>query len=172
MQILDAAIPLPGLPVITVFPLVARYGQNILVPADEEKAKVIAFDEINKSPKENKRRLTAQIWATKGFLDKAKGNLLGMEIVTDRGSRTLKVSQSGYMQEILNNYRMDNGKSVSVPLGAHFKTSLMYWMVSVTRPDIAYDVSIGTADVGLVYGRDQGKHLDVVSVFPGCSDYG
>ncbi|GKB52121.1 retrovirus-related pol polyprotein from transposon TNT 1-94 [Tanacetum coccineum] len=114
--------------------------------------------------------------------------ILGMEIVRDRGSRTLKVSQSGYVQKILNNYRMDNGKSVSVPLGAHFKVSLkdcpsndwdvermskvpyanavgslMYLMVC-TRPDIAYAVSIVSrylANPGLVYGRDQGKHVDV-----------
>ncbi|GJW07711.1 retrotransposon protein, putative, ty1-copia subclass [Tanacetum coccineum] len=114
--------------------------------------------------------------------------ILGMEIVRDKGSRTLKVSQSGYVQKILNNYRMDNGKSVSVPLGAHFKVSLkdcpsndwdvermskvpyanvvgslMYLMVC-TRPDIAYAVSIVSrylANPGLVYGRDQGKHVDV-----------
>ncbi|GJX46763.1 retrovirus-related pol polyprotein LINE-1 [Tanacetum coccineum] len=104
---------------------------------------------------------------------------------------------------------MDNVKSVSMPLEAHFKVSLkdcpsndwdverisevpyanavgslMYLMVC-TRPDIAYVVSIvsmylanpgknhweavkwilkylkGTANVGLVYGRDQGKHMDV-----------
>nr|GEV76819.1 hypothetical protein [Tanacetum cinerariifolium] len=66
--------------------------------------------------------------------------ILGMEIIRDRGSRTLKVSQSGYVQKSLNNYRMDNVKSVSVLLGAHFKD---------------------TANVGLVYGRDQGKHVDV-----------
>ncbi|GKG22374.1 retrovirus-related pol polyprotein from transposon TNT 1-94, partial [Tanacetum coccineum] len=36
--------------------------------------------------------------------------ILGMKIVRDRGSRTLKVSQSGYVQKIPNNYRMDNGK--------------------------------------------------------------
>nr|GEW57573.1 retrovirus-related Pol polyprotein from transposon TNT 1-94 [Tanacetum cinerariifolium] len=107
--------------------------------------------------------------------------------------------------------RVDNGKSISMPLGAHFKVSLkdcpssnydveiiskvpyanvvdslMYLMVC-TRPDIAYDVSIvsmylvnpgknhwdavkwilkylkGTADVGIVYGKDQGKHVDVDS---------
>ncbi|GKB73282.1 retrotransposon protein, putative, ty1-copia subclass [Tanacetum coccineum] len=94
--------------------------------------------------------------------------ILGMEIVRNRGSRTLKVSQSGYVQKILNNYRMDKGKSVSVPLGAHFKVSLkdcslMYLMVC-TRPDIAYAVSIVSrylANPGLVYGRDRGKHVDV-----------
>nr|GEV84260.1 putative reverse transcriptase domain-containing protein [Tanacetum cinerariifolium] len=106
----------------------------------------------------------------------------GMKFVRDRGSRTLKVSQSGYVQIFLNNYRMDNGKSVYVPLGAHFKVSLKDCL---SKPDITYAVSIvsrylanpgknhweevkwilkylkGTADVGLVYDRDQGKHIDV-----------
>ncbi|GKC65856.1 hypothetical protein Tco_1098454, partial [Tanacetum coccineum] len=36
-----------------------------LVLADEEKAKAIAFDEINKSPEENKRRLTVATVAEK-----------------------------------------------------------------------------------------------------------
>ncbi|GKB54031.1 hypothetical protein Tco_0904784 [Tanacetum coccineum] len=109
----------------------------------------------------------------------------------------------------MNNYGVNNGKSVYVPLEAQFKVSLkdcpsndldvermskvpyanvvgslMYLMVC-TRPDIAYVVSIvsrylanpgknhyeavkwifkylkGTADICLVYGRDQGKHVDV-----------
>nr|GEW55463.1 retrotransposon protein, putative, Ty1-copia subclass [Tanacetum cinerariifolium] len=159
----------------------------------------------------------SEIEYTKGLLRKEfdmkelgpARKILGMEIFRDRGNRTLKVSQSGYVQKILNNYRVDNGKSVFVPLGAHFKVSLkdcqsndwdveiiskvpyanvvgslMYLMVC-TRSDIAYAVSIvsrylanpgknhweavkwilkylkGTADVGLVYGRDQGKHVDV-----------
>ncbi|GJZ51434.1 retrovirus-related pol polyprotein from transposon TNT 1-94 [Tanacetum coccineum] len=85
--------------------------------------------------------------------------ILGMEIVRDRDSRTLKVSQSGYVQKILNNFRMDNGKSVYVPLGAHFKVSL-----KDCPPDITYAISIVSgylANPGLVYGRDQGKHVDV-----------
>ncbi|GJX06150.1 hypothetical protein Tco_0194082 [Tanacetum coccineum] len=50
--------------------------------------------------------------------------ILGMEIVWDRDSQTIKVSKSGYVQKILNNYIVDDGKSVSVPLGANFKVSL------------------------------------------------
>ncbi|GJV73377.1 zinc finger, CCHC-type containing protein [Tanacetum coccineum] len=34
----------------------------------------------------------AEIWATKGFLDKAKGNVFGMKIVRDQSGNTLKVS--------------------------------------------------------------------------------
>ncbi|GJQ92313.1 retrovirus-related pol polyprotein from transposon TNT 1-94 [Tanacetum coccineum] len=90
----------------------------------------------------------SEIEYTKGLLQKEfdmkelspARKILGMDIVRDRGSRTLKVSQSGYVQKILNNYKVDNSRSVFVPLGAHFK---------------------GTADVGLVYGRNQGKHVDV-----------
>ncbi|GJS23120.1 retrotransposon protein, putative, ty1-copia subclass [Tanacetum coccineum] len=85
--------------------------------------------------------------------------ILGMEIVRDRSSRTLKVSQSGYVQKILNNYRVDNGKLVSMPLGAPFIVSLKDY-----ASDIAYAVSIVSkylANLGLVYGRDQGKHIDV-----------
>ncbi|GJV80978.1 retrotransposon protein, putative, ty1-copia subclass [Tanacetum coccineum] len=193
----------------------------------------------------------SEIKYTKGLLRKEFNmkelgparKILGMEIVRDRGSRTLKVSQSGYVQKILNNYRSKLHKSslkfgqiacfvpslvklhksaepcgetfgasivpagtilapkvshrddpctfsVSVPLGAHFKISLkdcpssdwdlermskvpyanvigslMYLMVC-TRPDIAYVVSIVSrylANPGLVYGRDQGKHVDVDS---------
>ncbi|GJU72776.1 retrovirus-related pol polyprotein from transposon TNT 1-94 [Tanacetum coccineum] len=88
---------------------------------------------------------------------------------------------------------MDNGKSVSVPLGAHFKVSLKDcpsndWDVErmvrlrllgyawlhcekdfLVNPGKNHWEAVkwilkylkGTADVGLVYGRDQGKHVDV-----------
>ncbi|GJT03685.1 retrovirus-related pol polyprotein from transposon TNT 1-94 [Tanacetum coccineum] len=92
--------------------------------------------------------------------------ILGMEIARDRSRKILRVSQSGYVSKILNNFRIDNGKPVQMPLGGHFKLSLkdcpvrdcdvertskvpyanavgslMYLMVC-TRPDIAYAVSV------------------------------
>ncbi|GJS62986.1 retrotransposon protein, putative, ty1-copia subclass, partial [Tanacetum coccineum] len=50
--------------------------------------------------------------------------ILGMEIIRDRSRKILRVSQSGYVSKILNNFRIDNGKSVQMPLGGHFKLSL------------------------------------------------
>nr|GEV73518.1 ribonuclease H-like domain-containing protein [Tanacetum cinerariifolium] len=41
----------------------------------------------------------AEIWATKGLLDKAKGNIFGMEIVRDQTCNTLRVSQSRFYNE-------------------------------------------------------------------------
>nr|GFA62783.1 zinc finger, CCHC-type [Tanacetum cinerariifolium] len=43
----------------------------------------------------------AEIWATKGLLDKAKRNILGMKIVRDQSGYTLRVSQSRFYKEKL-----------------------------------------------------------------------
>nr|GEZ44816.1 zinc finger, CCHC-type [Tanacetum cinerariifolium] len=56
----------------------------------------------------------AKTWATKGFPDKAKENVLGMEIVRDQTGNTLRVSQS----------RIHNKKLVQTLLKGHSTLSL------------------------------------------------
>ncbi|GJY32224.1 hypothetical protein Tco_0415719 [Tanacetum coccineum] len=56
----------------------------------------------------------AEIWATKGLLDKAKGNVLGMKIIRDQSGNTLRVSKS----------RFYKGKLVQTLLEGHTILSL------------------------------------------------
>nr|GEW06645.1 retrotransposon protein, putative, Ty1-copia subclass [Tanacetum cinerariifolium] len=121
-------------------------------------------------------------------LEEAK-KILGVEIVKDRSRKILRVSQSGYISKILNNLRIDNGKLVQMLLSGHFKLSLkdcpvrdcdvkrmsmvpylansgknhweaVKWILNYLR---------GTANVGLVYGTDRSKHMDVTGFVD--SDY-
>ncbi|GKG22104.1 hypothetical protein Tco_0384699, partial [Tanacetum coccineum] len=43
----------------------------------------------------------AEIYGSKGFVDKAKGNVLSIEIVRDQSGHTLRLSQFGVYNEML-----------------------------------------------------------------------
>lgn len=47
--------------------------------------------------------------------------ILGMRIIRDRTNGTLKLSQTKYVKKALNRFGMDGAKSVSTPLGGHFR---------------------------------------------------
>lgn len=91
--------------------------------------------------------------------------ILGMNIVRDRKNSTISLNQVSYVKKILSKFKMENAKSVNVPLAGHFILSksqcpqseselkemenvsysnaigsIMYLMVS-TRPDLAYALS-------------------------------
>lgn len=96
----------------------------------------------------------------------AARKILGIEIVRDREKGTVKLSQEGYLNKVLELYNMEQSKQVLTPLGAHLKMSaatesdlqkdedymksvpysnavgsIMYSMIG-TRPDLAYLVGI------------------------------
>ncbi|GJR12385.1 hypothetical protein Tco_0795037 [Tanacetum coccineum] len=73
--------------------------------------------------------------------------ILGMEIVRDRGSRTLKVEGLS-----IDRLRCGNNEYLTNPCKTY--NEAVKWILKYLK---------GTTDVGLVYGRNQGKHVDVDS---------
>ena len=92
--------------------------------------------------------------------------ILGMHIIRDRVSKTLFLSQTGYVEKVLSRFGMKESKPVLTPLGAQFRLSkqeepkeyeevehmknipytsvvgcIMYAMVC-TRPDLAYGIGV------------------------------
>ncbi|GJQ96508.1 retrotransposon protein, putative, ty1-copia subclass [Tanacetum coccineum] len=110
----------------------------------------------------------AEIGSTKSLLKKefdmkelgeAK-KILGMEIVRDWSRRIPRVSQSGYVSKILNNFRIDNGKSVQMPLDGNFKLSLKDFPVrdcDVERDE--YLANSGFVDSDYAKDPDKGRSI-------------
>ena len=98
--------------------------------------------------------------------------IFGIEISRHRANGRLWLSQEGYMEKVLEMYKMEQSKEVVTPLGAHMKFryatkeqlrddedymrtvpyanavgSLMYSMIC-TRPDLAYPVGIVSRFMG------------------------
>ena len=52
---------------------------------------------------------------------KRKLDKLRMRIIRDKRNHKLKLSQGGYIENVLERFRMKNEKLVSTPLAIHFK---------------------------------------------------
>nr|GEX01831.1 zinc finger, CCHC-type [Tanacetum cinerariifolium] len=85
----------------------------------------------------------AEIWATKDLLDKAKGNILGMEIIKDQSGNTLRVSQSKFY----------NRKLVQTLLEGHSILSL--------KGSLSGDYDVEKNDVGMLDKFDRELQIDV-----------
>ncbi|GJU60291.1 hypothetical protein Tco_1238057 [Tanacetum coccineum] len=111
----------------------------------------------------------AEIWVTKGLLDKAKETVLGVEIFRDQSRNTLRVSQSRFynkklVQTLLEGHSilsLEGSLSRDCDVEKNGKWSYAYTVRSreyhgaCTRPDIA------SADVGMLDGFDRGLQIDV-----------
>nr|GEW78144.1 zinc finger, CCHC-type [Tanacetum cinerariifolium] len=113
----------------------------------------------------------AEIWATKGLLDKAKGNVLSMEIVRDQSGYTLRVSQ----------FRFYNGKLAQTLLEGHSILSLegsllgdcdvekngtwscIYMVGSQEYQMVCTILDIASADVGMLDKFDYGLQTYALS---------
>ncbi|KAL6327669.1 hypothetical protein AAG906_022232 [Vitis piasezkii] len=59
------------------------------------------------------------------YMQPLKGfGILGMEIERDRSKRVLRLSQKSYISKVLSKFEMNNVKTVSTPLGQHFRLSI------------------------------------------------
>ncbi|GJU77961.1 zinc finger, CCHC-type containing protein [Tanacetum coccineum] len=93
----------------------------------------------------------------------------GMEIVRDQSRKILRVSQSGYVSKILNNFRIDNGKSVKMPLGGNFKLSLKDCPVK----DCDVERMSKLADIWRIHGKNSLEAVYVdFKIFVGYCKYG
>ncbi|GJR54456.1 hypothetical protein Tco_1404977 [Tanacetum coccineum] len=111
----------------------------------------------------------AEIWATKGLLDKAKGNVLGMEIVRDQSGNTLRVSQSRFyngklVQTLLEGHSilsLEGSLSRDCDVEKNGKWSCIYAVGSQEYQVVCTRLDIASADVGMLDKFDRGLQTDV-----------
>ncbi|GKA39399.1 hypothetical protein Tco_0731950, partial [Tanacetum coccineum] len=110
-----------------------------------------------------------EIWATKGLLDKAKGNVLDMEIVMDQSGNTLRVSQSRFYNEKLIQTLLEGHSILSLKgtlsgdydMEKNGKWSCIYEVGSQEYQVVCTRLTISSADVGMLDKFDRGLQRDV-----------
>ncbi|GKB77942.1 zinc finger, CCHC-type containing protein [Tanacetum coccineum] len=111
----------------------------------------------------------AEIWATKGFLDKAKGNVFGMEIVRDQNGSTLRVSQSRFyngklIQTLLEGHSilsLEGSLSGDCDVEKNSKWSCIYAVGSQEYQMVYTRLDIASLDVGMLDKFDRGIQIDI-----------
>ncbi|GKA51000.1 hypothetical protein Tco_0744196 [Tanacetum coccineum] len=111
----------------------------------------------------------AKIWATKGLLDKAKGNVLGMEIVRDQSCNTLRVSQSKFyngklVQTLFERHSilsLEGSLSRNCDVEKNGKWSCIYAVGSQEYQVVCTRLDIASADVGMLDKFDHRLQTDV-----------
>ncbi|GKE04647.1 hypothetical protein Tco_1396665 [Tanacetum coccineum] len=102
----------------------------------------------------------AEIWVTKGLLIKAKGNVLGMEIVRDQSDNTLRVSQSRFYNEKLVHTLLEGHSILSLEgslsrdcdVEKKCKWSCIYVVGSQEYQMVCTRLDIASTDVGIAIG--------------------
>ncbi|GKC45385.1 zinc finger, CCHC-type containing protein, partial [Tanacetum coccineum] len=106
----------------------------------------------------------AEIWVTKGLLVKAKGNALGLEIVKDQSSNTLRVSKSRFYNRKLVQSLLEGNSILSFEgslsrdcdVEKNGKWSYTYAVESHVYQGVCMRHDIASADVGMLDGFDHG----------------
>ncbi|KAK9134561.1 hypothetical protein Syun_013891 [Stephania yunnanensis] len=96
--------------------------------------------------------------------------ILGMQIIRDRRSKKLWVSQEKYVEMVLSRFNMNNAKPVSTPLANHFtlsKKSCPSTSIDIAEiSDIPYSSAVGSSMYAMVCTRPDIAHaVGVVSRF-------
>ncbi|GJS79988.1 hypothetical protein Tco_0729869 [Tanacetum coccineum] len=110
-----------------------------------------------------------EIWVTKGLLVKAKGNVLGMEIVRDQSGNTLRVSQSRFYNEKLVHTLLEGHSILSLEgslsrdcdVEKNGKWSCIYVVGSQEYQMVCTRLDIASTDVGMLDKFDHGLQTDV-----------
>ncbi|WVZ61696.1 hypothetical protein U9M48_011528 [Paspalum notatum var. saurae] len=94
--------------------------------------------------------------------------ILGMEIIRDRKSGLLYLSQRGYIEKVLRRFNMHDAKPVSTPLAAHFRLSTDLCPTSDDDIEymsrVPYFSAVGSLMYAMVCSRTDLSHaLSVVS---------
>nr|GEX24292.1 zinc finger, CCHC-type [Tanacetum cinerariifolium] len=105
----------------------------------------------------------AEIWVTKGLLDKAKGNVLGMEIVKDQSGNNLRVSQSMFYNGKLVQTMLDGHSILSLEgsLSGNYDVENNGKVESQEYQMVCTRLNIASTDVGMLDKFDRGLQTDV-----------